>query len=151
MPDENDIREFQKSGGNIIGERINFQSYAGRVRWSHWPLGSQSRESWDVNIKQNSISIIAAGFLYRKDVRLPVQLQRAMAAEAEAAREARAKVRKYFYLWQTALEILSCWKYFFFLRAYWDGNVCYFQNFQSIYKFSHILKSFEEYRALILM
>jgi hypothetical protein len=31
--------------------------------------------------------------MYRKDVRLPVQLQRAMAAEAEAAREARAKVR----------------------------------------------------------
>ncbi len=30
--------------------------------------------------------------LFRKDVRLPVQLQRAMAAEAEAAREARAKV-----------------------------------------------------------
>ena len=30
--------------------------------------------------------------LYRKDARLPVQLQRAMAAEAEAAREARAKV-----------------------------------------------------------
>ena len=30
--------------------------------------------------------------LYSKDVRLPVQLQRAMAAEAEATREARAKV-----------------------------------------------------------
>ena len=30
--------------------------------------------------------------LHRKDVRLPVQLQRAMAAEAEATREARAKV-----------------------------------------------------------
>lgn len=30
--------------------------------------------------------------IIRKDVRLPVQLQRAMAAEAEAAREARAKV-----------------------------------------------------------
>lgn len=29
---------------------------------------------------------------YRKDVRLPVQMQRAMAAEAESAREARAKV-----------------------------------------------------------
>lgn len=29
---------------------------------------------------------------YSKDVRLPVQLQRAMAAEAEATREARAKV-----------------------------------------------------------
>ena len=28
----------------------------------------------------------------RKDVRLPQQLQRAMAAEAEAARDARAKV-----------------------------------------------------------
>lgn len=31
-------------------------------------------------------------FLCSKDVRLPVQLQRAMAAEAEATREARAKV-----------------------------------------------------------
>ncbi len=31
---------------------------------------------------------------FSKDVRLPVQLQRAMAAEAEAAREARAKVNK---------------------------------------------------------
>ena len=30
--------------------------------------------------------------MFSKDVRLPVQLQRAMAAEAEAAREARAKV-----------------------------------------------------------
>jgi regulator of protease activity HflC (stomatin/prohibitin superfamily) len=30
-----------------------------------------------------------------KDVRLPVQLQRAMATEAEAAREARAKVRQF--------------------------------------------------------
>jgi len=32
-------------------------------------------------------------FFNRKDVRLPVQLQRAMAAEAEATREAKAKVR----------------------------------------------------------
>ena len=31
-----------------------------------------------------------------KDARLPVQLQRAMAAEAEAAREARAKVETLF-------------------------------------------------------
>ena len=29
---------------------------------------------------------------YRKDVRLPNQMQRAMAAEAEATREAKAKV-----------------------------------------------------------
>ncbi len=34
---------------------------------------------------------------FRKDARLPVQLQRAMAAEAEAAREARAKVSWNFY------------------------------------------------------
>lgn len=34
-----------------------------------------------------------SSFACSKDVRLPVQLQRAMAAEAEAAREARAKVR----------------------------------------------------------
>lgn len=33
-----------------------------------------------------------ASTIYSKDVRLPVQLQRAMAAEAEASREARAKV-----------------------------------------------------------
>jgi regulator of protease activity HflC (stomatin/prohibitin superfamily) len=31
-------------------------------------------------------------YFYSKDVRLPQNLQRAMAAEAEAAREARAKV-----------------------------------------------------------
>lgn len=36
--------------------------------------------------------VISHIFVYSKDVRLPVQLQRAMAAEAEAAREARAKV-----------------------------------------------------------
>ena len=35
----------------------------------------------------------------RKDVRLPQQLQRAMAAEAEASRDARAKVKlKDFYI-----------------------------------------------------
>ena len=43
--------------------------------------------------KETNISVITYNSLpYRKDVRLPVQLQRAMAAEAEAAREARAKV-----------------------------------------------------------
>lgn len=30
--------------------------------------------------------------VYRKDVKLPVQMQRAMAAEAEAGREARGKI-----------------------------------------------------------
>ena len=47
----------------------------------------------DIKVEiDNTISIIYASN-YSKDVRLPVQLQRAMAAEAEAAREARAKVR----------------------------------------------------------
>jgi len=36
--------------------------------------------------------VFAAADVYSKDVRLPVQMQRAMAAEAEAAREAKAKV-----------------------------------------------------------
>ena len=35
---------------------------------------------------------ILVNVCYRKDARLPEQLQRAMAAEAEASREARAKV-----------------------------------------------------------
>lgn len=38
------------------------------------------------------IKMLTNFYTNRKDVRLPVQLQRAMAAEAEAAREARAKV-----------------------------------------------------------
>jgi erythrocyte band 7 integral membrane protein len=39
-------------------------------------------EPWGIKVERVEI----------KDVRLPIQLQRAMAAEAEAAREARAKV-----------------------------------------------------------
>jgi len=38
------------------------------------------------------MSCLAMRMRCRKDVRLPVQLQRAMAAEAEATREAKAKV-----------------------------------------------------------
>ena len=38
------------------------------------------------------VHVLFISIFSRKDVRLPVQLQRAMAAEAEAAREARAKV-----------------------------------------------------------
>jgi hypothetical protein len=47
------------------------------------------------NQKKNSKLTVTScykHFFSSKDVRLPVQLQRAMAAEAEAAREARAKV-----------------------------------------------------------
>ena len=43
---------------------------------------------------------------FSKDARLPVQLQRAMAAEAEAAREARAKVCTY-YVSEFTLSFLS--------------------------------------------
>ncbi|CAF4349921.1 unnamed protein product, partial [Adineta steineri] len=42
----------------------------------------EGTEGWGVRVERVEV----------KDVRLPVQLQRAMAAEAEAAREARAKV-----------------------------------------------------------
>ncbi len=44
------------------------------------------------NRKRGKDSQIKRYFYCSKDVRLPVHLQRAMAAEAEAAREARAKV-----------------------------------------------------------
>lgn len=48
---------------------------------------------WGKNQCLGIIKINLILFLFfSKDVRLPVQLQRAMAAEAEAAREARAKV-----------------------------------------------------------
>ena len=43
----------------------------------------ESTEPWGVKVERVEV----------KDVSLPVQLQRAMAAEAEASREARAKVR----------------------------------------------------------
>ena len=43
-------------------------------------------------MSSTSTSNINSLLIFSKDVRLPVQLQRAMAAEAEAAREARAKV-----------------------------------------------------------
>lgn len=42
----------------------------------------EATDSWGIKVERVEI----------KDVKLPQQLQRAMAAEAEAAREARAKV-----------------------------------------------------------
>ena len=48
----------------------------------------EATEPWGVKVERVEV----------KDVRLPVQLQRAMAAEAEAAREARAKVRWTFFI-----------------------------------------------------
>lgn len=43
----------------------------------------EATDEWGIKVERVEI----------KDVKLPVQMQRAMAAEAEAAREARAKVR----------------------------------------------------------
>ncbi|VDK73726.1 unnamed protein product [Dibothriocephalus latus] len=59
-------------------------------------------DPWGVKVErvevENVINLLMytyfSRFLDRKDVRLPLQLQRAMAAEAEATREARAKVRQ---------------------------------------------------------
>lgn len=47
----------------------------------------------NISINKICYAIYEQDIVYSKDVRLPVQLQRSMAAEAEAAREARAKVR----------------------------------------------------------
>ncbi|KAG1663266.1 Stomatin-2 [Nymphon striatum] len=52
-------------------------------------------DAWGIKVERVEINLFTynkhISLNYRKDVRLPVQLQRAMAAEAEAAREARAK------------------------------------------------------------
>ena len=48
----------------------------------HQATLDEATEPWGVKVERVEV----------KDVRLPVQLQRAMAAEAEATREARAKV-----------------------------------------------------------
>ncbi|XP_044731720.1 band 7 protein AGAP004871 isoform X1 [Chrysoperla carnea] len=59
----------------ILSER---QTISGNMQVSL----DEATEAWGIKVERVEI----------KDVRLPVQLQRAMAAEAEAAREARAKV-----------------------------------------------------------
>ena len=55
-------------------------------------MGRQSRKGRNVGLIFIIYFFLSTNSSCRKDVRLPVQLQRAMAAEAEAAREARAKV-----------------------------------------------------------
>jgi erythrocyte band 7 integral membrane protein len=57
----------------------------------------EATEPWGVKVERVEV----------KDVRLPVQLQRAMAAEAEAAREARAKVNQ-----QIKWKIRNCGQFF---------------------------------------
>ena len=59
----------------------------GVSRWNVWKCKPKI-------ICQDNLSVLDSIFLllFSKDARLPVQLQRAMAAEAEATRQAKAKV-----------------------------------------------------------
>ncbi|GBN38119.1 Mechanosensory protein 2 [Araneus ventricosus] len=69
---------------NVLGTRNLSEILSERESISHVMQSSldEATDPWGVKVERVEI----------KDVRLPVQLQRAMAAEAEAAREARAKV-----------------------------------------------------------
>ncbi|XP_015603720.1 band 7 protein AGAP004871 isoform X1 [Cephus cinctus] len=68
----------------VLGTRSLAEILSERETISHTMQASldEATDPWGVKVERVEI----------KDVRLPVQLQRAMAAEAEAAREARAKV-----------------------------------------------------------
>ncbi|XP_076455013.1 mechanosensory protein 2-like isoform X3 [Babylonia areolata] len=69
---------------NVLGTKNLSEILADREAISHLMQTSldEATDPWGVKVERVEV----------KDVRLPVQLQRAMAAEAEAAREARAKV-----------------------------------------------------------
>lgn len=69
---------------NVLGTKIMSEILADREQISHMMQTSldEATDPWGVKVERVEI----------KDVRLPVQLQRAMAAEAEASREAKAKV-----------------------------------------------------------
>jgi len=69
---------------NVLGTKNLSEILSEREGISHTMQSSldDATDPWGVKVERVEI----------KDVRLPVQLQRAMAAEAEAAREARAKV-----------------------------------------------------------
>merc|ERR1711894_428217 len=69
---------------NVLGTKNLAEILSEREAISHVMQNAldEATDPWGVKVERVEI----------KDVRLPVQLQRAMAAEAEAAREARAKV-----------------------------------------------------------
>ncbi|XP_021950742.1 band 7 protein AGAP004871 isoform X2 [Folsomia candida] len=69
---------------NVLGTKNLAEILSERESISHTMQAAldEATDPWGVKVERVEI----------KDVRLPVQLQRAMAAEAEAAREARAKV-----------------------------------------------------------
>lgn len=69
---------------NVLGTKNLSEILSDRESISHVMQSSldEATDPWGVKVERVEV----------KDVRLPVQLQRAMAAEAEASREARAKV-----------------------------------------------------------
>ncbi|RWS28337.1 band 7 protein-like isoform X2 [Leptotrombidium deliense] len=69
---------------NVLGTKLLSEILSERETISHFMQShlDEATDPWGVKVERVEI----------KDVRLPVQLQRAMAAEAEATREARAKV-----------------------------------------------------------
>ncbi|KAL8612817.1 Mechanosensory protein 2 [Nucella lapillus] len=69
---------------NVLGTKNLAEILSERETISHLMQSSldEATDPWGVKVERVEV----------KDVRLPVQLQRAMAAEAEASREARAKV-----------------------------------------------------------
>ncbi|XP_070176690.1 stomatin-like isoform X2 [Littorina saxatilis] len=69
---------------NVLGTKNLSEILSDREAISHLMQSSldEATDPWGVKVERVEV----------KDVRLPVQLQRAMAAEAEASREARAKV-----------------------------------------------------------
>ncbi|XP_041481007.1 stomatin-like [Lytechinus variegatus] len=69
---------------NVLGTKNLSEVLAEREGISHYMQSTLDHDTdpWGIQVERVEI----------KDVRLPVQLQRAMAAEAEASREARAKV-----------------------------------------------------------
>ncbi|CAI5794310.1 erythrocyte band 7 integral membrane protein-like [Podarcis lilfordi] len=70
---------------NVLGTKNLSQILSDREEIAHSMQATLDDATDDWGIKVERVEI--------KDVKLPVQLQRAMAAEAEATREARAKVR----------------------------------------------------------
>lgn len=91
---------------NVLGTKNLSEILSERETISHIMQSSldEATEPWGVKVERVEI----------KDVRLPSQLQRAMAAEAEAAREARAKViaaegeQKASKALRNAAEVIAC-------------------------------------------
>ncbi|XP_071484371.1 band 7 protein AGAP004871-like [Diadema antillarum] len=86
VEDANKSTQFlaQTTLRNVLGMKTLAEILADREGISHFMQSTldEATDPWGVKVERVEI----------KDVRLPVQLQRAMAAEAEATRDARAKI-----------------------------------------------------------